>query len=89
MTRYYFHIRDGNELIQDDRGLELPGAADTLETCMICMREVLQEDEWRCEISETLRFDVMDDSGRSVLIVPFVDCLYSAPGRRSASGRLH
>lgn len=89
MTRYYFHIRDGNELIRDDGGLELPGTQDTLEACIICMREVLEEEEWRYEISEGLHFDVVDDSGRSVLIVPFVDFLHSATAHRSTSARLH
>ena len=70
MPRYYFHVREGNELRRDAEGVDLPDlqAARARAVKEACRR-------W----SETppdpahndQTFEIGDDAGRTVLTVPF------------------
>ena len=42
MPRYFFHVRDGDELILDHEGLELPDP-EVLDECRSVVREVPSE----------------------------------------------
>ena len=71
MPSYYFHLRDKGELILDSEGLKLPDIASARDECRKIVRAVLDEEKWRSEIRPDRQFEIVDDSGRTVLVVPF------------------
>ena len=72
MPRYFFHVRDGDELILlDPEGLELPNHESVPSACESLVREVLDEDQYRAELLPGRQFEVVDGQGRLVLIIPF------------------
>ena len=70
MPRYFFHVRDGDELILDHEGLELPDP-EVLDECRSVVREVLHEDEHRAELVAGRQFEIVDELGRLVVTIPF------------------
>ena len=71
MPRYFFHVRDGDELILDPEGLELPNHGSVPSACQSLVREVLDEDQYRAELLDGRQFEIVDEQGRLVLIIPF------------------
>jgi len=66
MGLYYFHIRDEFGLIEDQDGIELSDSVALL-------LEVIQSaDEFTREVADrpTMRFEVADEEGRTVLMLP-------------------
>jgi hypothetical protein len=67
MPRYFFHIRDGFDLDEDDEGVELPdfeaARAEALATV----------DELRDELADAgdIELEIADETGRRLLSVPF------------------
>lgn len=73
MPRYFFHIRDGIDLLTDRNGIELPEASLAIDECCRLIREVLEEEEWEEEISSDRSFLIMDERGRTVAVLPFTE----------------
>jgi hypothetical protein len=71
MPRYFFHVRDGETVIPDDRGVDLPNLDDALEQCRRVVREVLNETENRDKLTADRQFEIVDELGRLVLTIPF------------------
>jgi hypothetical protein len=71
MPKYFFHVRDHGELVRDPDGLDLPALDAVAEECRNMVREVLGEEEWRDELTADRAFEIVDELGRVVLIVPF------------------
>ena len=72
MPRYFFHVRDGDELILLDReGLELPNHEFVPSACQSMVRELLNEDQYRAELLPGRQFEIVDEQGHLVLIIPF------------------
>jgi hypothetical protein len=71
MPRYFFHVRDGDDLILDREGLELPDLDSALEECRSLVRTVLNEDQHRAILSPGRQFEIVDELGRLVLVIPF------------------
>ena len=72
MARYFFHVRDGDALIRDDEeGEELLNRKAVRLAAIVGARELLS-DAVRCGKAGSLRqqIEVVDDSGRTVLIMP-------------------
>ena len=62
MPRFYFHVRDGREFI-DDEGLELPGLDEAREQAVISAGEAIRDlgkrfwnsgEEWHMEVSDEI-----------------------------------
>jgi hypothetical protein len=66
MGIYYFHIRDEFGLIEDQDGIELPDAVALLMEVIQCADEFAREGSNR----STMRFEVTDADGRTVLMTP-------------------
>ena len=49
MARYFFHIRDGGRLIEDEEGVDVPEMPDTAAQLTKAALEVISEDEWIAE----------------------------------------
>jgi hypothetical protein len=71
MPSYYFHIRDKGELVLDPDGLELPDIASARDACRKIVRAVLDEQKWQDEVETDRQFEIVDELGRTVLVVPF------------------
>lgn len=66
MGVYYFHIRDEFGLIEDQDGIDLPDAVALLMEVIQSADEFAQEGSNR----STMRFEVTDSDGRTVLMTP-------------------
>ena len=43
MTRYFFHIRNGEDLLEDDEGIDLPSLAAARKEAVLSARELIAE----------------------------------------------
>jgi hypothetical protein len=68
MPRYYFNVRDGRDVDEDEEGVELPdleaARAEALAT-VAELRDELGPDAARIEL------EITDDAGRRLLTIPF------------------
>jgi hypothetical protein len=71
MPAYYFHIRDNGTLIRDPDGLELPDLDAARVECKKLILSVLREELIDEQLSANRLFQVEDEIGRTVLVVPF------------------
>lgn len=71
MTRFYFHIRDGEELRKDTTGVELPSVEAAREEALASARDILADEIRHGEALDTRRFEVWDDTGVPHFILPF------------------
>jgi transcriptional regulator with XRE-family HTH domain len=72
MPRYFFHIYEYEMLTRPDpEGVELPQLQAAKEECLRVIQETLQEPQSRPELVEGREFRVADESGQTLLIVPF------------------
>jgi hypothetical protein len=71
MPRYYFHLTDGNSVLDDPDGLELPGAAAAREEAVIVAGELkgrLRPRDWTGWV-----VSIRDEQGNQVDSVPVMD----------------
>ena len=71
MPIYYFHVRENGALLRDPDGLELPDLDAIRSELSKLIMSVLQEEQITEEFSANREFQVQDERGRTVLIVPF------------------
>ena len=68
MPRFYFNVRDGRDVDEDEEGVELPdleaARAEALATVEE-LRDELGADAARIEL------EITDDTGRRLLTIPF------------------
>jgi hypothetical protein len=74
MPRYFFHVRDRENLIEDQEGVELPDMEAARDQFQRAIRAVLDEEEWQDDVSFESELHVVDESGRTVLVTPFRIC---------------
>lgn len=71
MSKFYFNVRDEQDLITDDHGVELPEESALPDWLRQTAREVLDECEWTTELSNGRSFEIVNETGELVLTVPF------------------
>jgi hypothetical protein len=72
MSRNYFHIRDGNNLIRDEEGIELPSLEAAHTEAILVTREAVRLATLRGErIGMHGVFEIADQSGQTVLTLGF------------------
>jgi hypothetical protein len=59
------------ELIEDREGLELPDLLPALQECRRMVGEILDEEQWWDEPTLGRQFEIVDELGRVVFIIPF------------------
>jgi hypothetical protein len=75
MGRFYFHLKEGSELVLDDEGQELPSASEATTVALASARELLAE-AIRFGLSDIAEAIVIaDETGQPVLEVPLVEVL--------------
>jgi hypothetical protein len=71
MTRYFFHIRDGENLLEDGEGVELGSVDDARAEAERAARDILINNIKQRETLDSRRFEVWDEEGVPRFILPF------------------
>jgi hypothetical protein len=86
MALYYFHQMDGEEIL-DPEGIDLPDLEAVRHEAIRGAREILGEDLRNGMFDLRWRFEIVDEVGRLVMVVPFsdaVDLSRISPRRKDA-----
>ena len=83
MANYYFHLRDGDDVLIDPDGRELPSIATVAAATLFEAREIISHDARSGLVRLTHHIDVEDSSGALVHHLDFEDAisLVRSPGR--------
>ena len=79
MAQYYFHVRTDRGLVEDEEGIDLAHMQAVRHEALVSAHEFIAEAEW----SGALTFEVADDLGDTVLILPIQALSFGWPGRSS------
>jgi len=77
MPLYYFDVGDGDALMEDLDGHELPDLAAAYLMARLAAVEAIHDNLRRGVIADPRHFRVRDGEGRTVLTMRFVDALRS------------
>ncbi len=75
VTRYFFHIRDGDQFIEDSEGVEMKDATAAHDEASKAAREMLVEKLLAGDLIDGQVFEIVDDTGRLVERLPFKSVL--------------
>jgi hypothetical protein len=67
MPRYFFNIRDGYDVDEDDEGIELPDIEAARAEALATVEELRDE----LADAANIELEIVDESGRRLLTVPF------------------
>jgi len=76
MPRYYRHIRQGDQLIQDPEGIELPDLDAARADALQGIRDIIAEGIRRGR--EDWLYDAIvlaDEAGQGLMTIPFIEAL--------------
>ena len=75
MPRFFFHIRDGETLIEDPDGSDLPDLAAACEEAAEGARSLLAEKLKAGEVLDGQRFEITSAEGEVLAILPLKDVI--------------
>ena len=75
MPLYFFHLRDGDDVLLDPEGRELAGQASIETAALKEARSIISEDALGGRITLAERIDVEDATGVVVHRIHFVDAV--------------
>jgi len=75
MTRYFFHIRDGETLIEDPDGEECQSVADARSEAILSARDLLAKRLKSGDILDGQKIEITTGDGHVVAIVPLKDAI--------------
>ena len=75
MGRYYFHLRQGDELIPDEEGTELPDVLAATREALQSARELLADAIKAGKPKVYDAFVIADEAGQTVEVLTFVAVL--------------
>jgi hypothetical protein len=75
MPLYYFHLRDGTDILLDPEGTQLDGEAAIARTAMTAARSIISDDALNGVISLDQHIDVEDEAGTIVHCLAFNDAV--------------
>jgi hypothetical protein len=75
MGRFYFHLREGAELIRDPEGTDLRDAAEAKRMALLSARELLAGAIKSGERRIPEAFVITDEAGQTLHVLPFVEVL--------------
>ncbi len=70
MPRFYFHIRDGDTLIEDHDGSDLPDLEAARSEALAGARSILAEKVKAGEVINGRRFEIVDENGELRAVLP-------------------
>ncbi len=71
MALYYFHLRDGEDVLLDPEGLELPDVESIRHSALASARSILSAEVLTGRLPLYMRIDVEDGAGALVHRLPF------------------
>jgi len=74
MPRYFFNIRDGYDVDEDDEGIELPDIEAARAEALATVEELREE----LHDAGNIELEITDETGQRLLTVPF----FRGGGRR-------
>ena len=88
MTIYYFHLRDGDDVLLDPEGIELPNNDAIVARALSEARHLMSEDVLTGVLDLAQRIDVEDEDGQVVHRLWLGDALaIRYPAENEASSR--
>jgi hypothetical protein len=85
MPRYYFHVREGQEISRDMEGQDLPNADAARHEAINASREILGEKLLHGGSLNHRQIEIADETGHVVDVVNSDDVLFKAGQFRSYS----
>lgn len=70
MGHFYFHVQDGNELVRDEEGVDLPDAEAARRQALLSACELLAEAIKHGKDRVPDAFVIADEAGRAIEILP-------------------
>jgi hypothetical protein len=70
MARYYFHIKEGDRLVRDEEGMNLPDLPTAKREALLGARELLAEAIKTGQPSIPNAFVIADEVGHALDIIP-------------------
>jgi hypothetical protein len=75
VPRFFIHVRDGDHLIRDLKGTEADNLGIVRAETLAAAREFFASQIIVGEITDQRRFEIVDESGRTVAVIPFQDAV--------------
>ena len=75
MTLYYFHLRDGDQFIPDETGVDLPDLAQARREALQSARDMLAEQLKAGEALDGQRIEITSPEGELLEVVSFREAL--------------
>ena len=76
MPRYFFHMIEGDDFVEDPEGMELPDIASVHEEAIQAAREILASKVRTGQIIDGQQFLIVDEDGRQITTIPFKAALH-------------
>lgn len=71
MPKYYFHIRDGDELEVDDTGAEFANLELAVSDAKLSAKEIIADLLMAGDVVDGQQFEISDNRGEIVATIPF------------------
>ena len=71
MTKYFFHKRDGSELVEDEEGTDLPDLEAARNEAILAAREMMAEMVLEGKVVDGQQFEITSEDGSIADIVTF------------------
>jgi hypothetical protein len=72
VPKYFYHVYDGDSpIVHDNQGVELPDETAAIEASERLIKSVLRDAEFADMSGGRKSFHVVDDSGRTIVVIPF------------------
>jgi hypothetical protein len=81
MAVYFFHLRDGDDLLLDEEGRELSDAGAIAKAATLAARSIISADALDGVIGFDQRIDVEDSAGNVVHSLEFSDAVEIIPAK--------
>jgi hypothetical protein len=75
MSTFYFHVRDGDDFIEDLDGVDLPDINAAYDEAIMAAREMIAERVLSGQVIDGQVFEITDEHGRLVRSVSFKDAI--------------
>lgn len=75
VPRFFIHVRDGDHLIRDPKGTEASSLDIACAETLAAAREFFASQIIVGAITDRRRFEIVDETGRTVAVIPFQDAV--------------
>ncbi len=75
MPRFYLHLCDGDGLVEDEEGVELPDEAAARTAALASARDIMMDEVRSGTLDLTSSIKVEDEDGMLLFTLPFAEAL--------------